>query len=536
MTVFKQRKSIEATDDTSLVMTSLGGDRDAFCMVVSKYQNLLCSLAYASIGDIKQSEDLAQEVFVEAWQKLDTLRDPEKLRPWLCGILRFKISHYLRKQKKQPLTAAQDIDAQITEDFSNIDLENNAIKDQQESLLWNTLSNIDITYREPLVLFYREQQSVEYVANELDLTIGTAKQRLSRGRAMLKKAMMGLVEETLEKTKPGAAFTTAVAFALEDVTKSAAAAALGATSIKTSSLFKMGFIATFLASISGFISLFFGLRASLYQSRTNNERKLTIKLVSSFLLIAVIFVAGMYALKHIAMTDHENRILYTLIAQALILLFVICYFLMTSVGFKRVRTLRAHERIFHPEAFKREIDQISSKKRVYKSRLVLFGLPLFHFQLGAPEQGDEPTIGWVAGGVKAYGALFAWGGVAVAPISVGIISFGVISIGAVGVGVLSLSTVAIGVIGFGLTAVAYKAYSSISSLGWESAFSNGFSIAHDAAIGPISYAKEVNNELAYQLANFDVFSQHYQMALMLIVVLVVLPSYWHFNHVRQLMK
>lgn len=536
MTVFKQRKSTSQNDDTTLVMTSLGGDRDAFCMIVSKYQNLLCSLAYASIGDLKQSEDLAQEVFVEAWQKLDSLRDPEKLRPWLCGILRYKISHYFRKQKSQPLISEQEIDEQPIEGNANTDLEQAAIKNQQESLLWNTLSDIDITYREPLVLFYRQQQSVEYVANELDLSVGTAKQRLSRGRAMLKQAMRGLVEEALEKTKPGAAFTTAVAFAIEDVTKSAAAAALGATSLKTSSFFKAGLIATFLASISGFISMFFGLRASLYQSRTSNERKLTIKLVSVFLSSVLIFVVSMYALKHLAISDSENQFLYALFAQVLILIFVACYFTLTSLGFRRARELRAHERIFFPEAFNREIDQVSSKNRVYKSQFCLFGIPLLHFQIGAPEQGDAPIVGWICGGAKAYGVLFAWGGVAVAPISVGILSFGLVSIGAVGVGILSLSTVAIGVVAFGFTAVAYQAYSSVSSLGWESAFSNGFSIAQNAAIGPFSYAKEVNNDLAYQLANIDVFSQHYQLALIVITLLVVIPSYWHFIHVRSIMK
>ena len=92
MKFFRRQIVISDANDSALVMHSLGGNRDAFCEIVTRYQNLLCSIAYASVGDIKYSEDLAQEAFVEAWKKLDTLSDPNKLKSWLCGILRFSIA------------------------------------------------------------------------------------------------------------------------------------------------------------------------------------------------------------------------------------------------------------------------------------------------------------------------------------------------------------------------------------------------------------------------------------------------------------
>jgi DNA-directed RNA polymerase specialized sigma24 family protein len=45
-------------------------------------------LAYNATGSLAQSEDLAQEAFVIAWKQLPALREPEKLRSWLCGIVR----------------------------------------------------------------------------------------------------------------------------------------------------------------------------------------------------------------------------------------------------------------------------------------------------------------------------------------------------------------------------------------------------------------------------------------------------------------
>mgnify|MGYP001949097371 CR=1 FL=1 len=534
--MLKQQKSVNTTDDVNLVLTSLGGDRDSFCEIVTRYQNLLCSLAFASIGDIKQSEDIAQEVFIEAWQKLDSLREPEKLKSWLCGILRFKISRYLRKEKNQPAKNAEDIEEQIIADFSNPSLENAAIEQQQQILLWNTLSNIDITYREPLVLFYRQQQSVERVADELDLTIDTAKQRLSRGRKLLKEMMLGIVENTLEKSKPGVAFTAGVAAVLTDVTKSAAAATLGASSIKTTSIFKFTTLVTVLASFSGLISSFLGLKASLYQSRTENEKKLSFKVVGLYISLAFIWLVSMFLLKNIALSDAGNALLYSIIAHLIVFMFVVSYLGLTFAALRQIRKLRAQERIFQPEAFTRELDQQNSNAREYKSGLCLFGIPLMHFQFGTPELGEPAAIGWIAGGSKAYGVIFAWGLIAVAPISVGVISVGIFTIGAVGIGLLSLGAVAIGILSFGSSAIGYKAYAALSSLGWESAYSNGFSAAKDAAVGTFGYAREVNNTLAYEISNMSFFNQSYQWILAVIALFVIVPAYLHFKSVRIRMK
>lgn len=534
--MFTPQKAINKTDDATLVLISLGGDRDAFCEIVSRYQNLLCSLAFASIGDIKQSEDLAQEVFIESWLKLHTLREPEKLKPWLCGILRFKISHYLRKEKNQPATGAEDIEEQILTDFSTLSMEKSAIEQQEQVLLWNTLSNLDIIYREPLILFYRQQQSIERVADELDLTIDTTKQRLSRGRKLLKTAMLNFVGTALDKSKPGAIFTAGVAAMLTDVTKSASAAALSAGSMKTASTFKAATLFTLLASFSGLISAFFGLRAGLYQSRTESERKLTYKVVGLYIMFALIWLSGTYALKHIALNQPDDAILYALFAHALVFLFIFSYFLLTFATLHQVQELRARERIFRPEAFQRVIDQKDYKRREYKSALKLFGIPLMHFQFGTPEHGDSAAVGWIAAGSKAYGVIFAWGLIAVAPVSVGVISVGFFSIGAVSLGLLSFGAAAIGGLAFGSSAIGYKAYASLSSLGWESAFSHGFSVAHEAAVGTFAYAHEVNNEIAYEISKLSLFSNGTHWISLTIAFFVILPAYLHYKNVRKRMK
>ena len=110
MNTSESMPSIEVTSDAELVAACLAGDRAAFGRIVERYQRLLCSLAYSTTGQLSQSEDLAQEAFVEAWRQLGTLREPEKLRSWLCGILRHKVGRLRRADGREPVRMAEALE------------------------------------------------------------------------------------------------------------------------------------------------------------------------------------------------------------------------------------------------------------------------------------------------------------------------------------------------------------------------------------------------------------------------------------------
>src|SRR5512136_398021 len=101
-------KAMQRADinDTELVAESLEGNRDAFRLIVERYQTLISSLAYCATGNVTRSEDLAQETFVSAWKQLPELREPAKLRPWLCSIARFLIGQQFRRQGREPVHEA----------------------------------------------------------------------------------------------------------------------------------------------------------------------------------------------------------------------------------------------------------------------------------------------------------------------------------------------------------------------------------------------------------------------------------------------
>lgn len=540
MSLFRKKPHKADTSDSSLVIASLGGDRKAFEIIVSRYQSLLCSLAYASVGDLKYSEDIAQEAFIEAWRKLASLRDPEKLKSWLCGILRFKVSHHLRAETRQPLWKANELEEEtgdaadktssLTEEAN---IEHSAIKQQEQALLWETLEQLPENYRAPLVLFYREQCSVEQVAYKLELSEDTAKQRLSRGRKLLHAAMVTFVEDTLAKSKPGTAFTLAVMVGIANIPAPAKAAALGTGVFKAGTALKWSGLFVILTSLSGVIGSLFSLRASLDQSRTQQERNRTIKIVTLFFIGAFIYVVGMFFLKHAAINNPSLSINYAIISQVLVASFVISYLILLIHMLSNDGKFRAQQSQQFPEAFKAPDDAPNSKSREYKSSLSLFGVPLIHFKLGMPELGDKPAYAWVAGGDRAYGLLFAWGAFAVAPISVGIVSLGFLSIGAIGIGILGVGTVAFGIISFGASAIGYKAFSSLSSLAWEGAISGGFAIAKNAAIGSVAFAEHVNNEFAAELSHLNMLNASYLWVLGIMAIFVLTPAIWHAKKVRQ---
>src|SRR5208283_5120997 len=147
--------SAAVRNDAELVGESLAGNRDAFGQIVARYQSLVCSLAYSATGSLSQSEDVAQETFVTAWKQLAGLREPEKIRAWLCGIARNLINNWLRQQGREPSHRAEPLE-EISESHSPEPLPvEQTISNEEQAILWRSLERIPEIYREPLVLFYR---------------------------------------------------------------------------------------------------------------------------------------------------------------------------------------------------------------------------------------------------------------------------------------------------------------------------------------------------------------------------------------------
>src|SRR3954452_5554604 len=135
------------SSDSELVNQSLAGNRDAFGWIVARYQSLLCSLAYSATGSLSQSEDLAQETFVTAWKQLADLREPEKLRSWLCRISRNLTYDALRKRGREPVYNAELLEKVLELPAPGSPPSDDSITREEEAILWRSLEHIPQNYR-----------------------------------------------------------------------------------------------------------------------------------------------------------------------------------------------------------------------------------------------------------------------------------------------------------------------------------------------------------------------------------------------------
>ena len=490
------------TTDSELVKDSLMGNREAFGRIVGRYQTLICSLAYSGTGSLSQSEDLAQETFIAAWKQLASLREPHKLRSWLCGIARNHIYDALKKQGREPSHAAEPLDAVHESPAPELPPPDLTMTREEEAILWRAIERIPESYREPLILFYREHQSVETVAANLELTQDAVKQRLSRGRKLLHEQVLAFVEGALARTSPGHAFTLGVLAALPiTLASSARAATLAAAAAKGGATVKGASVASVTLGILsgpalGFLAGFLGWREGLKNTRTPLERSLVKRFGIVFLVGGILFFAACLQFSsYLGPRIWKHHPAFALaMVWAMMMGWVVFAFGYTWWHQRKIRRVRDDARREHPELFRDE----SLQPQEYRSRATLFGLPLVHWRsfnrIRRPGERIKPAIGWIACGERAYGILYASGGLAVGGIATGGVSIGVLSFGGASIGLLAFGGLAIGAVALGGGAIGLVASGGLA-LGWHAAM-GGMVAAHQLALGGAALGNHVNDSVA----------------------------------------
>lgn len=252
--------------DAELVSASRNGNREAFGQIVRRYQGMISGLIYAACGDLHRSEDIAQETFISAWKSLSGLRDASKLPSWLCQIARHRIADHFR----EPATQKMQLQEQLAETIP-AQASPEKMSAEEGEMLWRTLSRIPQPYRETMVLYYRQGQSTAEVAAAMETTDAGVRQRLSRGREMLREELAALLEHGLSRSAPGPEFSLAVLGALP--LAAAQTATLGATA-KGSAAAKGGlifFLTTWLAPIAAILSMGMITAQSIYRAKAGNR-------------------------------------------------------------------------------------------------------------------------------------------------------------------------------------------------------------------------------------------------------------------------
>ncbi|MFH1300040.1 MAG: RNA polymerase sigma factor [Planctomycetota bacterium] len=337
--------NLSAVTDAELIQRCGQGDQNAYGQIVERYQSLVCSVAYNRCGDLALSEDLAQEAFILAWQKLVDLQDVSKFKAWICTIVRNLANRSAQGKGREVtrtahLDAVPDIPAEIPSPVER------AVSAEEEKLVWQALADVPESYREPLILFYREGQSVARVADALDLSEDAVKQRLSRGRNLLRLQLASVVETVLVHSKPSKAFRGAVLLGLSGATtKSASAAGVTTATVAKSAAgigAGSGLSSLFLAPLLNLPVIAWLLKLSFHETRSKQERQL---LHRSYLIAFCGFVVFLIALGSSFWWQQyiEPPLLRALIPAALMGAFGIPWTLYCRRMGKQIEAIRAEE-------------------------------------------------------------------------------------------------------------------------------------------------------------------------------------------------
>ncbi len=192
------------TEDRYIIHKCLNGEPEAFGFLADKYKTSVYAFAYSKLRNFHDAEDITQEVFIQAYRKLHTLRHWDSFIGWLYRITSNCCKRWCQSKSNRPdheFIADQDSGA-----FDYLSMNSYQEKQVCESL-HEALDSLPEMYREVLTLYYFGGMSGKEMAQFLGISPSTIRQRLSRVRLKLKKEMLDMMSTTFEEQKLHPSFT-----------------------------------------------------------------------------------------------------------------------------------------------------------------------------------------------------------------------------------------------------------------------------------------------------------------------------------------
>ena len=180
--------SLAPEKEQQLITQAQQGNRDAYGELVLIHHQGVINVVYRLCGDMLLAEDMAQETFIKAWQKLHTYRPVGAFRSWLYRIATNAALDVLRRQREMV-----DID-HLSLPASGMGVEQKVAVRQQAEIVQQAVLALPAASRSVLVLREYEGLSYQEIADTLDIPMGTVMSRLNYARTALKKALSSQLE------------------------------------------------------------------------------------------------------------------------------------------------------------------------------------------------------------------------------------------------------------------------------------------------------------------------------------------------------
>jgi RNA polymerase sigma-70 factor (ECF subfamily) len=197
----------ERSIDQALVERVQQGDKQAFDVLVLKYQNKIIQLVYRYVHDPDEAMDVAQEAFIKAYKAIGRFRGDSAFYTWIYRIAINTAKNHLVASGRRPPQG--DIDAADAEQYdSGAGLREYAtperllLKDEIQATISSAIEELPDDLRTAITLRELEGLSYEEIAQTMDCPIGTVRSRIFRAREAIDSKLRPLLDETQTGLSP----------------------------------------------------------------------------------------------------------------------------------------------------------------------------------------------------------------------------------------------------------------------------------------------------------------------------------------------
>lgn len=187
---------MDKNSDQIYIDKVLAGDTNAFAYLINKYKNMSYTIAIKIVKSHEDAEEVAQDSFLKAYEKLNTFKGNAKFSTWLYTIVYRNAITKIRKKK----VTTTDIDDYVIDNHSEGDdfpqLE--ALKnEEQQKYVRQAIEKLPEKDALLITLFYMNDNSIEEIEQITGLSQSNIKVKLFRARKKLNLELSGLLKEEL---------------------------------------------------------------------------------------------------------------------------------------------------------------------------------------------------------------------------------------------------------------------------------------------------------------------------------------------------
>jgi len=177
--------AVKNLSDFDLIQKCLNEDKEYFTELVSRYKNLVYSIILRMTNNRDEVGDLAQEVFIKVYKNLHRYYPDFKFSTWIIRITTNHVIDY-RRRKQQETVPLESVEYEMDAGDSP---EESYIKEERKAALKKMVNDLPDMYKIPIVLYHSEGLSYQEIAEVIEEPLSKVKNRIFRGRRMLKESL-----------------------------------------------------------------------------------------------------------------------------------------------------------------------------------------------------------------------------------------------------------------------------------------------------------------------------------------------------------